>query len=206
MSSTRVGLVARESEPAPERPLRADARRNRELVLSAGRDCFARCGLEAQMDDVARGAGVGVGTVYRHFPTKEALVEALAAERFRQLAQEAHTALDEPDAWEAFRGFLCRAAEIQASDRALSQAMAEIPGVMEEAARRRSDLHEAVAELIDRAQAAGELRADVTLDDVPMIMCGIGRAQTMSGGTPLDWRRYLAFLLDGLRAPGRLSA
>ncbi len=202
MSRTLERAAVEESE-APERPLRADARRNRELVLSAGRDCFARSGLDAQMDDVARGAGVGVGTVYRHFATKEALVEALAEERFRQLAEEARRALEEPDAWEAFRGFLFRAAEIQASDRALSQAMADVPGVMKQAAERRSDLHEAVTELIDRAQAAGELRAEVTVDDVPMIMCGIGRAQTMAPGAPLDWRRYLAFLLDGLRAPAR---
>jgi AcrR family transcriptional regulator len=89
-----------------ERPLRADARRNRERVLDAARDCFARHGLDAQMDDIARAAKVGVGTVYRHFPTKEALAEAIAADHFDHLAASAREALENPDPWEGFSAFL----------------------------------------------------------------------------------------------------
>src|SRR3954462_12789547 len=84
------------------RPLRADARRNRERVLTAARAVFAEAGREAQMDDVARRAMVGVGTVYRHFPTKEALIEAIALDAFEQIAQRAREALEQADPWEGF--------------------------------------------------------------------------------------------------------
>src|SRR5918996_6567887 len=86
----------------PEKPLRADARRNRERVLKAARAVFADQGIDAQIDDVAKRAKVGVGTVYRHFPTKEALVDAIVRERFEELAGYAQEALERADAWEAF--------------------------------------------------------------------------------------------------------
>src|ERR1041384_5426357 len=94
-----------------DRPLRADARRNREKVLQAARSVFSEHGRDAQMDDVARRAGVGVGTVYRHFPTKEALIEALMVAAFQTIADEAHRALDIEDPWEAFTSVLWRGAE-----------------------------------------------------------------------------------------------
>jgi AcrR family transcriptional regulator len=189
--------------PASPRPPRADARRNRARVLEAARSCFAESGLEAQVDEIARCAGVGVGTVYRHFPTKEALYEALAADHFLRLAATAREALGEADPWEAFSGFMRRSAELQASDRALAEVMAAQPGVMRDAARNREDLHSAVAELVSRAQAAGSLRPDVVPADVPMLMCGIGRATRSAGAPGISWERYLAVVLDGLRAEGR---
>ena len=181
---------------ASTRPPRADARRNRARVLEAARTCFAESGLEAQVDEIARCAGVGVGTVYRHFPTKEALYEALASDHFLRLAATAREALGGADSWEAFSGFMRRAAELQASDRALAE-------VMRDAARGREDLHSAVAELVARAQAAGSLRLDVVPADVPMLMCGIGRATRSAGGPGMSWERYLAIVLDGLRVGGR---
>ena len=185
---------------------RADARRNRERVLESARECYARSGLDAQVDEIARGAGVGVGTVYRHFPTKEALSTALAADHFRRLAARARAALEHDDPWEGFSEFMRRAAEQQAGDRALSEVMAAQPDVMREAAMNRADLHEAVAELVARAQAAGKLRADVVPGDVPMLMCGLGRAMRTQSGEPwMSWQRYLAIVLDGLRAPGTTS-
>jgi AcrR family transcriptional regulator len=191
-------------KPLPEeRPLRADARRNRERVLAAARECFARDGLDAQMDDIARAAEVGVGTVYRHFPTKEALAEAIAADHFDRLAASAHKALENPDPWQAFSTFLRSSAEVQAGDRALAEVMAAEPEVMCDAANRRPDLHEAFAELVHRAQAAGSLRRDLVPADVPMLICGVGRA-TLAGskGPTMSCRRYLEIMLDGLRAPG----
>jgi AcrR family transcriptional regulator len=188
---------------ADARPLRADARRNRERVLEAAREYFAQHGLDAQMDDIARAAKVGVGTVYRHFPTKQALVEAIAADHFDRLAASARAALDEPDSWKAFSTFLRNSAQVQAGDRALAEVMAAEPELMCDAANRRPDLHEAFAELMQRAQDAGELRGDLVPADVPMLICGIGRA-TLAGskGPTMSTRRYLEIMLDGLRAPG----
>src|SRR3954468_9163530 len=109
----------RMTDTAP-RPLRADARRNRERVLIAARAAFAEHGREAQMDDVARRAGVGVGTVYRHFPTKEALVNALALDLFERLVQHAREALAIEDPWEAFTQALWTGAGLLSSDRAFT--------------------------------------------------------------------------------------
>src|SRR5215213_9716410 len=97
-----------------DRPLRADARRNRERILDAARFACAQKGASVQMDDVARGAGVGVGTVYRHFPTKEALIEALVAEKYRAAVENARAALEVDDPWESFADLLRRNAEMMA--------------------------------------------------------------------------------------------
>jgi AcrR family transcriptional regulator len=185
-----------------ERPLRADARRNREKVLAAARAVFSENGRDAQMDDVARRAGVGVGTVYRHFPTKEALIEALMVDSFQAIAAKAEAALEIEDPWEAFSCVLWRGAEILAADRALSEVFASIPGAMEQAMPTVEGLQESVARIMDRAQQAGVLRDDVVVDDIPMIMCGVGSATKKEHRCSESWRRHLMILLDGLRAPG----
>jgi AcrR family transcriptional regulator len=183
-----------------ERPLRADARRNREKVLAAARSVFSENGRDAQMDDVARRAGVGVGTVYRHFPTKEALIEALMVDSFQAIAAQATAALEIEDPWEAFTSVLWRGAEIMAGDRALSEVFASIPGAMEQAMPTVEGLQEAVAEIMRRAIAAGALREDAVLDDIPMIMCGIGSATKKEHRCAAPWKRHLTIVLDGLRA------
>ena len=185
---------------AAVRPLRADARRNRERVLIAARAVFAEQGREAQMDDVARHAEVGVGTVYRHFPTKEALIEALAIDSFERVTAKAQEALELDDPWEAFTSTLWSGAEILAADRALSELMALIPGPMLKGLPVEQELNAAMTELIRRAQAAGALRTDVILDDIPMLMCGIGSATRKEHRCPDAWRRHLSIVIDGLRA------
>jgi AcrR family transcriptional regulator len=185
-----------------ERPLRADARRNREKVLAAARAVFSENGRDAQMDDVARRAGVGVGTVYRHFPTKEALIEALMVDSFQAIAAQAEAALEVEDPWDAFTCVLSRGAEIMAADRALSEVFASIPGAMEQAMPTVEGLQESMAKIMARAQAAGVLRDDAVLDDIPMIMCGIGAATKKEHRCDAPWRRHLMIVLDGLRAPG----
>lgn len=178
---------------------RADARRNREKVLKAARKCFARDGLDAQMEEIARRAKVGVGTLYRHFPTKEDLVIALAGERFDRLAEHARAALEGDDPWEAFCDLLRASAKIQIEDRALSELLLDRHDVMREHAERVGVL-ELVGELMDRAKAAGELREDAEPEDVPMLMCALGGAAEM----PLmSGERYLALAIDAFRAPGR---
>jgi AcrR family transcriptional regulator len=176
------------------RPLRADARRNRERILKAARAVFAAKGRDAHLEDVARRAKVGVGTVYRHFPTKDALLEALAREQFDILTAWAQEAEDAPDPWAAFNAMIWRGAELQASDRALMEAVAEFkPSV----ARQAEALHASVERLVARAQAEGRMRPDATGDDVQLMMCGLGSVMQMGGD---GWRRYLTVMLDGLRA------
>src|SRR2546430_7862385 len=186
---------------AGEPPQRADAGRTRERVLAAARRQFATHGLEAQVDDIAREADVGVGTVYRHFPTKEALLQALAADRFSRLAEWAREALQAPDAWEGFRDFLRRSAELGASDRLLSEAMAQ-QQAFQGAQREKDELMEATAALVERAQAMGKLRPDIGAEDIAMLMCGLGRA-TGPGAFDhkMSWERYLEVIIGGLSAP-----
>jgi AcrR family transcriptional regulator len=180
------------------RPLRADARRNREKVLAAARKAFAEHGGEAQMDDVARRAKVGVGTVYRHFPTKEALLAALVFDTFASIAERSRALLELEDPWEAFTTMLWDAGESLAGDRALTEAMSvripmeQCPGQVE--------VGEIACELVRRAQAAGQMRPDVIVEDISMLMCGVGSATCRPHPYPDAWRRHLAILIDGLRA------
>jgi AcrR family transcriptional regulator len=183
-----------------ERPLRADARRNRERVVAAARAVFGEHGREAQMDDVARRAGVGVGTLYRHFPTKQALLAALIVDAFERIAAEARRALEYPDPWEGLTRLLWYAAENLAGDRALSEAMASDVEMPAGATAAQASLVESVSELMRRAQAAGSLRPDAEIDDIPMLMCGVGMGQSKGHRCAEPWRRHLAIVIDGLRA------
>jgi AcrR family transcriptional regulator len=202
--------VAVKTPPSPsegERTQRADARRNRAAVLAAAHRLFADEGLDAQMDDIAQAAGVGVGTVYRHFPTKEHLIDALVEERFARIREQGDLALIEAqdDPWEAFRGFMRFSVELQANDCALSQVMASRPELMGAHAER-SGVFELSGKLLGLAQKSGHVRKDAVVEDVPMIICGLGhvtqaaRAGEMVPG--MSWERFLAIVLDGLRAPG----
>jgi AcrR family transcriptional regulator len=181
------------------RPLRADARRNRDRVLAAAREAFAEHGLEAQVDDVAYRAGVGVGTVYRHFPEKEALVEAMAAAGYEEMCSIARESLEQGDPWEAFNDFMWRGARLHRHDRAQCEIHSTRPDVVQRVAGDKHQLLDLVAQLIDRGQKAGVIRADLSADDMPTIWCSLGAAQQRS---PSDapWERYLQVVLDGLRA------
>ena len=183
------------------RAVRADARRNRAKVLDAARAWMACDGLDAQMDEIASAAGVGVGTVYRHFPNKVELVEALARERFERLAELAWEALDDDDPGRAFEDFIRASARIQTEDRALSEVLVSRPEVMGPAAERVGML-ELVGQLMGRAQEAGAIREDAEPTDVPMLMCALAGTHQMP---KMDPERYIAIVLDGLRAPGALT-
>ena len=177
-----------------QRPLRADARRNRESILKAARAVFSARGREGHLEEVARRAKVGMGTVYRHFPTKEALLEALAREQFDILTGWAREAQDEPHPGAALDALLWRGAELQASDRALMEAVADFkPSV----ARQAEELHACTEKLVARAKDEGTMRPDASGEDVRLIMCGMGSVMQMGGD---GWRRYLTVMLDGMRA------
>lgn len=193
-----TSITKTREEPA----LRADARRNREAVLTAARERFGELGTDCQMEDIARTAGVGVGTVYRHFPNKEALIAALVRDRFERLAERAAQALEEEDPWEAFCGFMRFSAGLKAGDRGLTERLASIPGLCEEAVRE-SGLMDLTAELIAKAQSAGRMRQDFGADDVPTMLRGIGQlsAAEQEDVPGVGWERFLEIMLDGLRAP-----
>jgi AcrR family transcriptional regulator len=177
---------------------RADARRNRERIVKSARRCMARQGLDAQMEEIARGAGVGVGTVYRHFPTKDDLIDALASERFDRLRDLAHEALADDDAARAFENFIRASAQIQTEDRALSELLVSRPNAMTQAAQRVGML-ELVEQVLGRAQKAGAVRKDADARDIPMILCAL--AGTFRN-PHADADRYIGIVLDGLRTPG----
>jgi len=182
--------------PTAVKPLRADARRNRERILKAARAVFADQGLHSQIDDVARRAKVGVGTVYRHFPTKDALLDALVRERFEEIAGYAREALERPDPWEGFCELIWGAAERNAADLAFCEAVAstDCSAIVEEVGLWRS-----TELLIEHAQAQGRMRPDATADDVPLMMIGASAVMQQTP-TPDAWRRYVTLMLDGLRA------
>jgi AcrR family transcriptional regulator len=185
--------------PTVKRPLRADARRNREKIVAAARAAFAESGLDAQMDEVARRAGVGVGTLYRHFPTKDALVEGLVVAHMEGMAERARAALaasGEP--WPLLAAVVRDCASTHLRDRALAEVMTSQPASTFRVAAETSGLRTATAELLARAQAAGTARKDARAEDVGMLMCGLGAVLTSWG--PREAERYLGLMLDGLRA------
>lgn len=180
-----------------ERPLRADARRNRERILEAARGACAAHGANVQIDDVARTAGVGVGTVYRHFPTKDALIAALVAEKFRVTTENIRAALEIEDPWDGFCAALRSNAEVMAADAGLRDALIRLGPLASQPDAERAALNAVADEIVRRAQAAGELRDDVTVEDIGALMAGLC---TTMAHPELDWRRHLELLLDGLRA------
>jgi len=184
-------------EPPAEPKLRADARRNREKVLRAARDVFAEAGYDAPLDDIAVRAGVGAGTVYRHFPSKEALFEAVITARVEDLVADARarSAADEPGP--AFYGFLDRVAAEASAKRDLPDAIA-IPGALQDA------MHACLGQLLTHAQAAGAVRPGITAADLIVLLKGMFASLRGTTSGPIDPAlrdRIFAVITDGLRPP-----
>ncbi|MFI6059209.1 TetR/AcrR family transcriptional regulator [Streptomyces sp. NPDC051286] len=167
--------------------------------MEAARALFAERGDDVQMPEVARAAGVGVGTVYRHFPTRHALIEAAAEHRFTQILDFARTeCLRHPEAGQGLAQYLRHIGEVLDSDRGLSASIEADRGSAETAPRgeMRGQLESAVSALIEQGQAAGTIREDSTVADVYMLVgCLSAIIRTNSG----DWRRLIDITLDGLR-------
>jgi AcrR family transcriptional regulator len=186
---------------ADQRTLRADARRNRERIMTAGRELFAREGPHVQMDEIAAHAGVGIGTVYRHFPTKEALLTAMVRERFQEFAEIAKVAEEIPDAREALESIIVTSAEAVEGDSGFQLAMMgsnelEWEGIGQDKAA----LSEVLARIISRAAAAGVIREDFTVDDFGMMMCGVTSTMYYEPGGA-NWRRHVELILHGVCTP-----
>jgi AcrR family transcriptional regulator len=188
------------STPAA-RPLRRDAERNRHRILEAAAEAFAERGLTITMDDIAEHAGVGVGTVYRRFPQKELLIEALFEERVGELVALAEEALDADDPWQGLVDFLERAQALQASNRGLKELVLSTAHGRERVACVRERLGPLAEELVRRAQASGQLRPDVDGSDLPLVQVMLGAIVDVTRDVAPDtWRRMLAIFVDGLRA------
>jgi len=182
------------------RPLRRDAARNRRLILEAAHELFAERGLDVTLDDVARHAGVGVGTVYRRFSGKEELIDALFEEQLDRLVAKAERALGEESPWDAFAGFLVGCTEDLVRDHGLREVILSGAYACARVVQVRERLTPLAEALIRRAQEAGELRDDFRDTDIPLIEEMLGSVYRFAQSTrPEVWRRYLVFVLDGLR-------
>jgi AcrR family transcriptional regulator len=189
-----------------DRPLRADAERNRGRILTAAADVFAERGLGASLDEVAAAAGVGVGTVYRRFADKDALIDALFEEKFRAVAALGEEALTHEDPWEAFRSFMYGVCRLQAADRGLKEAMLSRDRGSERVAAARDTIAPVAMRLLQRAKAAGAVRADLGAFDVPMMHFAVGFvAERTRDVAPEFWERVFTILLDGLAARPNLT-
>jgi AcrR family transcriptional regulator len=191
----------------PTENLRADAERNRRLLVETARAVFAERGLDAPLDEIARRAGVGNATLYRRFPVRRDLIAAVFLHTLRQVVDASERALAEPDPWSAFAGHLVFLGELQASNRALADLLTASISGKGELAELRGIAFDNLNQLIDNAQDAGVLRADFGHADVVLIlMAGAGLIQRTADAAPTAWRRHLSYVLDGLRAPGPTPA
>jgi AcrR family transcriptional regulator len=190
---------------AGERPLRRDAERNRQRILAAAAEVLSERGLDATLDEVARAAGVGVGTVYRRFPDKESLIEELFRDRIDAMVRAAEHALTEPDPWQALVTYLEFATSLMAGNTGLRQLLMFATYSKDRVCYARDQMRPVVSKLVTRAQASGDLRPDFDATDVKMICFMLASvAEYASASRPDVWRRYLALLIDGLR-PARDS-
>jgi AcrR family transcriptional regulator len=194
--------VAGPAEPGrrPARPLRADAARNREAVLGAAREVFAETGLDAPLEEIARRAGVGIGTLYRRFPSREQLVSAALIGKITEYAVAAEQALAESDPWAGFSAFARQICAMQAGDRGLADLLliTLAPGAELEAIRDRAN--RAMIRLIDRAKAAGQLRRDMVGEDLLLMLIANSAIAAAAGrDAPEALPRFVALMLDAFR-------
>jgi len=180
---------------------RRHARRNHELLVAAAREVFAERGVDASLEEIARRAGVGVGTLYRHFANRDALVEAVFERRRGEFVAVAEAAADEPDAWLALVGFLGRMLEIQAGDRMLKDVFLRSPPGSGRVEAARTEMRRLFEVVLDRARAQGSLRADFEFSDLALLFWSFAPLiDATAEVAPNAWRRHLHWLLDGLRA------
>jgi AcrR family transcriptional regulator len=179
--------------------LRADAQQNLDRVLQAAAEAFAEHGPDVSVDEIARRAGVGHGTVFRRFPTKDALIAAIIGTRLRELGDSAENLLERPDAGAAFEQFVWQIAELHSRDRVLFEGVPRC-SEMPEVAEAKHRLQQLVESLVTRAQNDGALRPDINPEDVTGLV-GSAMLGSIQASTSDAWRRYIRIVLDGLRAP-----
>ncbi|HEY3714430.1 MAG TPA: TetR/AcrR family transcriptional regulator [Jatrophihabitantaceae bacterium] len=184
------------------RPLRKDVVRNRELLLRAAYEVFAERGVAATLDDVARHAGLGVGTAYRHFANKHQLVTAVVQEAFQDLITEGQRCLALDDPWQAITDFSTYAMSMQGQNRGLRDVFNSVP-TWDQLEAERDLLTGLLDEIFHQAREAGVVREDAVATDFGLILHMLSALTDLtSDENPQLWRRYLPMLLDGLRPGG----
>lgn len=182
-----------------DRPLRADAERNRRRIVEAARGLFAERGLAVSLDDIADAAGVGIGTVYRRYPDKDALIDALFAERLDEMVGLARSCLEMDDPWDAFATFVRSVCRLNARDRGLKEVLLSGSRGRDKVQQARAAMAPVAGAVLRRAQEAGVVRPDVTDVDMPLMHFALGAvAERTSDVAPDYWDRLCTVWLDGL--------
>lgn len=198
--SLRFSRSMSEDSAIKARKPRADSLRNRELLLSAAKTAFAETGADAPLEDIARRAGVGIGTLYRHFPTREALVAAVYERELAQLAQAADDFLANRSAGEALGAWLDLLIDYMATKRVVAPALRADPGEGSRLyASSGATILPALQRLTDAALAAGDIRADIGFEDILRMMSGLSQGYELPGWD-VGARRLLSVMMAGLRA------
>ncbi len=191
-------------KPPDAQPLRSDAERNRGRIVAAARTVFEHDGLGASMASVAREAGVGIATLFRHFRAKEDLIAAVFADRMDAYVTAVDDALDAPDPWAGFTGFIEAICAMQAADRGFADVLTTTFPASEALEERRAAAYQGFLELVARAKGSGQLREDFTTQDLVLLLVANAGVVTFAGDTaPSAWRRLVALLIQSFKAPAR---
>jgi AcrR family transcriptional regulator len=180
---------------------RSDALRNRAKLVAAARELFAGNGVDVSVEEITQHAGVGMGTLYRHFPTKDELIDAVLEDAFDEIIRLAQEAAAADDAWAGLTDFFERLLELHAQNRGVKDIVALRGHGSRRAEAMRARLRPLLAQIVERAHEQGTLRRDFTSDDLPLVFWTANRViELTQDAAPDFWRRYLALLLDGLRS------
>ncbi|MFJ4850429.1 MULTISPECIES: TetR/AcrR family transcriptional regulator [unclassified Streptomyces] len=191
------------TEPAAARPMRSDAVRTRKLLVGAASKAFAERGAEVSVAEIAGLAGIGKGTVFRHFPTKGDLLAAIVSEKMHALAATGERLTQAADPGPALCEFMSAAIELQVEDRAFCQVVDGVARDHAEVRRSQERVAAVTDALTDRARRDGAVRPDITGQDVMLMMSGIPQTTSrLHASQPHLWRRYLRLVFDGMRATG----
>jgi AcrR family transcriptional regulator len=182
--------------------LRADAERNRQRILAAAREVFADHGIDVATEEVARCAGVGIGTVYRRYPTRGDLIAAAFETKMRAYAEAARQALADPDPWHGFCAYVERICAMQAGDRGFTAVLTMTFPTSKQFEAQRDSAFTDFRTLVERAKASGKLRADFVTEDLPMfLMANAGVLTATADAAPDTWRRLVGYLIQACSAP-----
>jgi AcrR family transcriptional regulator len=203
-SSTTEAAPERVQTAGPGRPLRRDAARNRERILVAAQEVFREQGLNAPIEEVAKRAGVGVGTLYRRFPTRPELIACTFTAKIQAYAESTEQALAFDDAWEGFCWYVEQVCQMQADDHGLTDVLTMTFPMVPEFQENLDRVFYRFATLVERAKETGRLREDFTTEDLPLVlMANAGVLAATGRAAPGAWRRVVHIILQGLEAPVR---